>query len=308
MRVAFFGTPEFAIPSLAALIESHHKVAGVVSAADKPRGRGREVIPAPVARFALEEGIKVLKPFDLEDEEFLSDLKGWNADAFAVVAFRILPEEVFGMPKYGTINLHASLLPKYRGAAPIQWAIWSGEKETGLTTFQIQMKVDTGNILKQEKVAIGDEDDAGSLSIKLAESGAKLLVETLNGLESGTLMPRQQDDTGATRAPKIKKEHTVIDWKQPAERIHNQVRALSPSPGAMTQFQGKTLKIYRTKIAENTQGLKPEELLIDDGGIRAGTDSGELHIIELQLQDKKRMDAVTFLRGFRQRGSFQMGA
>jgi methionyl-tRNA formyltransferase len=308
MKVAFFGTPEFAIPSLAALIASHHKVAGVVSAPDKPRGRGREVIPAPVTQFADENGLNVLTPLELEDEEFLSDLKDWNADAFAIVAFRILPEEVFGIPKFGTINLHASLLPKYRGAAPIQWAIWNGEKETGLTTFQIQEQVDTGNILKQEKVEIGSEDDAGSLSSKLAKSGAKLLVETLNELESGKLMPRQQDDTGATRAPKIKKEHTVIDWKQPAERIHNQVRALAPSPGAMTQFQGKTLKIYRTTIAEKGQGLKPEELLIDDAGICAGTDSGELHIIELQLQDKKRMDAVTFLRGFRQRGSFRMGA
>lgn len=306
MKVAFFGTPEFSIPSLERFSKSRHQLVGVVTAPDRPRGRGKAVSPTPIAEAAQRLGLPILKPVDFDNSDFLEALRAWNADVFAVVAFRILPEAVFAMPKFGSINLHASLLPAYRGAAPIQWALWNGEKETGVTTFQIQQKVDSGNIYKQVRVEISDDDDAGSLGQKLAEAGARLLVETISELETGRLQARSQNTDFATRAPKITREHTIIDWKRPAGDIRNQIRALAPQPGASTSFDGHKIKIYRSEVNDNPIGLKPGELTINDQSITAGTGAGELRIMELQIEGKKRMNTTAFLRGFRPRGVFKL--
>ncbi len=305
VKIVFFGTPEFALPSLEILHRSRHRVAAVVTAPDKPRGRGKALLPTPVAVRAAQLNLPVLKPDKLKDRSFLQQLTAYGADLFVVVAFRILPAEVFDMPPMGSINLHASLLPRYRGAAPIQWAICKGEKETGLTTFRIQLQVDTGNILKQRRVEILSEDDAGSLSARLAEIGAQLLLETVDGLEAGTLQPVPQNPRGASVAPKITQEHRQIRWHRRAAEIHNQVRALSPQPGALTFLDDQMLKIYRTAVRDSSSGLAPGEARIDDRSITVGTGSGELAILELQLQGKKRMETSAFLRGFRLRGIFQ---
>jgi len=306
MRIVFFGTPEFALPSLQKLMNSKHEVVGCVTAPDKPRGRGRTVIETPVAKQAIASGLPVLKPENLKDNQFLANLESWQADIYTVVAFRILPEAVFEMPRFGAINLHGSLLPKYRGAAPIQWAIWNGDKQTGVTTFLIQKQVDTGNILKQAKVEILDEDDAGSLSDKLANVGAELLLETIDGLEAGTLAYVSQNSDLATKAPKITKEHCLIDWEKSAVNIHNQIRALSPIPGAFSLFEGVPLKFYRSEVIKEFDRLKPGEMSIADNEIVIGTRIDGLKILELQVQGKKRMDTLSFLRGFRPRGVFQL--
>jgi len=306
MLIAFFGTPEFALPSLEALCASGHRVVGVVSAPDKPTGRGMAVTAPPVAELAKKLNLPLLQPEKLSDPEFLSQLRSWNADAFAVVAFRILPEEVFTLPRFGAINLHAALLPAYRGAAPINWALWNGEKETGLTTFRIEKTVDTGNILKQVKVIIQGEDDAGSLSRRMAAAGAHLLVETLTELEAGKLQPQPQDHWRATPAPKITREHCLIDWTRTALQIHHQIRALSPEPAACTILQGQMLKIFRSAVDESGLELGAGAISIDDQSMIAGTGKGNLRILELQLQGKKRMETRAFLRGFRLRGTFRI--
>jgi len=306
MKVAFFGTPEFALAALKALHSSSHQLVGAVTAIDKPRGRGRNLVPTPVALEAEKLGLPVLKPVDLRHSDFLASLSAWGADVFAVVAFRILPEEVFSMPASGSINLHASLLPAYRGAAPIQWALWEGEKETGVTTFRIERAVDTGNILKQRRVEILDTDDAGSLAERLSFLGADLLVETMTELECGSLRSLPQDNSLATPAPKISKDHCRIDWSRSAQEIHNQVRALSPDPGAFTGFDDQIVKIFRTQVGADRGKINIAELHVDEQGMIAGTGRGDLHILELQAQGKKRMDVKTFLRGFRPRGVFNL--
>lgn len=305
MKIAFFGTPVFSIPSLRKLASSKHQVIGVVTAPDKPRGRGLEVIPSPISSEAEKLNLPVLKPINLEDIDFLDSLRNWQADLLAVVAFRILPVAIFSMAPRGAVNLHASLLPAYRGAAPIQRALWNGETVTGVTSFQIEQKVDTGNILKQRKVEIFKEDNAGSLSERLAEIGADLLLETVNDLESGCLTPIPQDPGLISRAPKISHEDCLINWKRKANEIHNQVRALSPEPGCTGSFDGNTIKIYKTQIQAGLKQLGAGELQIEDSSMTAGTVSGELDILELQLQGKKRMHISEFLRGFRLRGKFR---
>lgn len=306
MNIVFFGTPEFAVPSLEALVTSQHRVSAVVTAADKPRGRGRAVRSTPVAEASRRLGIPVLKPDNLEDDAFLAALRAFDADLFAVVAFRILPAVVYSMPPYGSVNLHASLLPRYRGAAPIQRALWNGETETGVTTFRIRQAVDTGNILKQRQVEILSEDDAGSLSDRLAVSGAELLLETINGLEAGTLTPIEQDASQASKAPKISRADCLIDWDRAAEDIRNQIRALSPRPGAMTFLNDQTLKIYKASLETASTDLHPGEMRILNHGIVIGTGKDNLTILELQLQGKKRMETTAFLRGFRPRGVLQL--
>ncbi|TKJ41773.1 methionyl-tRNA formyltransferase [candidate division LCP-89 bacterium B3_LCP] len=306
MKVAFFGTPDFAKPSLKTLAESEYEVVGVVTAPNKPRGRGRLPAPTAIAIEAEILSLPILKPISLKDRTFLDELRKWNADIFVVVAFRILPEEVFGMASGGSINLHASLLPAYRGAAPIQWALWNGETTTGLTTFQIEKKVDTGNILLQRQVQIGESDDAGSLSEKLSLQGASLLLETIDGLESGMIKPQRQDTSKATPAPKITDEHTKIDWNRSASEIRNQIRALSPKPGAFTRIDGQTLKIFRSEIIENKDKSAPGSLTISDDGIVANTGDNKLKLTDIQLQGKKRMETSAFLRGYRLRGTFKI--
>jgi methionyl-tRNA formyltransferase len=300
MKIVFMGTPEFAVPSLKILADSSHELVGVVTASDKPVGRGLKIQPTPIKKAALGLGIPILQPLDLKDPDFIKQLKSLNAHLFVVVAFRILPPEVFTLPPAGTINLHASLLPKYRGAAPINWAIINGGKETGLTTIFIQEKVDTGDIILQKKVAIGDEETAGELHDRLASLGAELLLETVNLIEEGKA-PRQFQTGEATKAPKLTKELGHIDWSQSARSIHNLVRGLSPYPGAYTYVHGKLIKIFRTRVVADSEVAEiPGEIIsieLRKGLIEVATGSGRLLILELQPEGKRRMTSEEYLRG-----------
>ncbi len=292
------GTPDFAIPSLKILIESKHKVIAVVTAADKQRGRGQKVSFTPVKEFAVKNNIHVLQPKKLKDNpQFVDDLKSFNADLFVVVAFRILPKEVFTIPPKGSFNLHASLLPKYRGAAPIQWALIKGEKETGLTTFKLEEKVDTGNIYLQEKVEIKPEDNFETLHDRLSELGSKVVLQTVEMIDSGKFQLQKQDDSLASPAPKITKEICEIDWNKSAEEIHNLIRGLSPVPGAFFIFNNKLIKIYKSEVVERND-LKSFEIIQTKTELIIGCGVNSLKILELQQEGKKRMGVEEFLRGF----------
>lgn len=300
MKIIFMGTPDFALPCLKTLLVSHHDVAAVVTVPDKPAGRGNKLRPSPVKLFALEHGIPVLQPEKFRDAEFLNSLRAFAADLFLVVAFRILPEEIFLMPPKGTVNLHASLLPAYRGAAPINWALINGEKETGVTTFFIEKKVDTGEILLQRKIEISPDMTAGELHDGLAAIGAKVLLETANGIESGSLHPIKQMGK-VTQAPKISKELCRIDWAKSAQEIHNLVRGLSPLPASFTFFNGLYLKILRTKSETIFAAGRPGEILDvrKNGPIDVQTGNGVLSLLQVQPQGKRLMSAGEFSRGYR---------
>ncbi|MDH7604211.1 MAG: methionyl-tRNA formyltransferase [Melioribacter sp.] len=297
MKIVFMGSPEFAIPSLEKLLNSNYSVELVVSAPDKERGRGKKILPTPVKEFALSKGLKVLTPLSLKEDSFIKQLKEINADLFVVVAFRILPREVFTIPSKGSFNLHASLLPKYRGAAPIQWALINGEKETGVTTFFLEESVDTGNIILQEKIKIEDEDNFGSLHDKLMNLGADVVLKTVELINSGNYQLIKQDDSLASPAPKITKELCRIDWSKSAREIHNLVRGLSPHPCAFFEHQGKIYKVYKTQIVENII-LEPSKILQTKKEIFIGTNNGTIQILELQAEGRKRMTAEEFLRGY----------
>src|SRR5687767_4304162 len=246
LSIIFMGTPEFAVPSLEILVESKFKVVAVITAPDKPQGRGQKLIPSPVKECAMKHGIPVLQPTNLKSPEFLEELKSYNANLQIVVAFRMLPEAVWNMPAIGTFNLHASLLPQYRGAAPINWAIINGEKETGLTTFFLKHEIDTGSIIFQEKEPIHNDDNVGTLYERLMIKGAQLVLKTTQAIASGNYpaIPQQQEDE-IKHAPKIFKETCEINWNQPNERVRNFVRGLSPYPAAWTRLQDKVFKIYK---------------------------------------------------------------
>lgn len=292
------GTPEFALPSLNRLLDAGHDVAAVVTVPDKPAGRGRHLRPSAVKECALMLNLPLLQPEELRAPDFIKDLRRLAADLFVVVAFRILPPEVFTLPGIGTINLHASLLPKYRGAAPINWAIINGEQETGATTFFIDEKVDTGQWLMQCRVPIGEEMSAGELHDLLAEEGGELLLRTVAGLEAGSLKPRPQEGE-ITRAPKLTREMALIDWRRPAREIHNLVRGLSPYPSAWTLWRGKTLKILKVRPGPAEAQEQPGTL-INAGGrgpLLAATGEGTLELVTLQPEGGKALTAADFLRG-----------
>ena len=298
MNIIFMGTPDFSIPSLKTLIESKHNVLAVVTAPDKQRGRGRKVSFTPVKVFAIKNNLPVLQPERLKNNlGFIEELKQYDADLFAVVAFRILPPDVFEIPKYGSFNLHASYLPKYRGAAPIQWALINGETETGLTTFKLAEKVDTGNIYLQMKIEIKPDDNLETLHDKLSAEGAKIVLDTVNLIESGDYVLHEQDNTLATPAPKITKEVAKIDWNNPAYQIHNLIRGLSPIPGAFFEYEGKLIKIYKTEIV-GREDLTPLEFDQTKKELIVGCGQKALRILELQQEGKKRMGIEEFLRGF----------
>ena len=298
MNIIFMGTPDFAIHSLQKLVESKHKITAVVTSPDKERGRGQKVSFTPVKEFALQNHIPVLQPEKLkQNPQLVSELKKYNADLFVVVAFKILPKEVFNIPSKGSFNLHASLLPKYRGAAPIQWALINGETETGLTTFKLAEKVDTGNIYLQHKLEIFPEDNFDSLHDRMSELGAKLVLETVNLIESGNFELKQQNDSLASPAQKITKEICLIDWKKSAIEIHNLVRGLSPNPAAFFIYSGKVLKVYKAKVVERNY-LKPFQIEQTKKELIIGCGKGALQILELQQEGRKRMSAEEFLRGF----------
>ena len=303
LKLIFLGTPDFAVASLDALLNANMNVVGVVTAPDKPAGRGLRLSESAVKKFAVEKGLHVLQPEKLKSPEFLDQLRSLNADLQVVVAFRMLPEVVWNMPRLGTINLHASLLPNYRGAAPINWAVMNGEKETGVTTFKLQHAIDTGNILMQEKIAIGDEETAGELHDRMMKIGADLLVKTVRGLEAGTLKEIPQSyisDEILPHAPKIFTETAMIDWSKSVNEIHNLIRGLSPYPGAFTDFNGKTMKIFRATKEQVRPTTKQGEHETDKKTyMKFAASDGYINVLEMQMEGKKRMFVADFLRGIK---------
>ena len=301
-RLVFMGTPEFAVASLRALLAANFNVVGVVTSPDKPAGRGYQLQESAVKKFAVEKGLSLLQPVKLKDPAFLEKLDEWKADLQIVVAFRMLPEIVWNRPRLGTINLHGSLLPQYRGAAPINWALINGEKTTGVTTFLLKQEIDTGDILLAREVTIEPKDDFGTLYSKLQEVGATLLVETIQQYTNGQLAPTPQaiEPTLIKHAPKISKETGIIDWNQPAQHILNLIRGLSPYPGATTIFQGKQLKIFAGTILPETPSIAAGNFDTDEKKyLRFACQDAWLYIEELQLEGKKRLPVATFLAGYR---------
>lgn len=302
MRIIFMGTPDFAVASLKALLDTGENVVAVVTAPDKPAGRGQKLQQSAVKRFALENGLPVLQPVKLKDPDFINELASYQADLQIVVAFRMLPESVWNMPPKGTVNVHASLLPQYRGAAPINHAIIQGEKESGVTTFLLQQEIDTGNILFSKKVPILDSDTAGMLHDKLMKAGAEVLLQTVQAIKTNNTQPIPQENLveGSLKmAPKIFKHDCEIDWNKSQDEVYNLIRGLSPYPTAFTYLNGKVLKIYETEKAAPLS-KKPGEFETDGKNYLAfATKDGSLRITSLQLEGKKKMDIQEFLRGYR---------
>jgi methionyl-tRNA formyltransferase len=299
LRIVFMGTPEFAVPCLEALVASGRQVVGVVTAEDKPQGRGQKAGVSAVKACAQKHGLKLLQPSKLKAPEFVEELKALQADLQIVVAFRMLPEIVWAMPRLGTFNLHASLLPKYRGAAPINWAIIHGEKETGVTTFFLQHEIDTGSVIFQETEPILETDDVGSLYERLMDRGARLVLKTVEAIENGTA-PRlpQMWDGSAPHAPKIFKETCKIDWSQPGEQIRDFVRGLSPYPAAWTELNAKPYKVYKVSVEKSSLRTRTGEIQSDAKSyLKVSCSDGWVNLEEFQPEGKKRMRVDEFLRG-----------
>lgn len=307
LRIVFMGTPDFAVASLEKIIAAGHNVVAVVTAPDRPAGRGQKLLFSAVKEAALKHSLPVLQPEKLKNENFIADLKKLNADLFVVVAFRMLPEVIWSMPPKGTINLHGSLLPQYRGAAPINWAVINGEKETGVTTFFISHEIDTGNILENRKVEITEKDDAGTVHDKLMEIGAQLLTETIGKIERNEIVGKPQENfigtTELKHAPKIFRETCHIDWNNTNENIFNLIRGLSPYPAAYADLfsEGKekvSIKIFETIKETNIKKREPGHIETDGKTyLRVFTKDGSLSITSLQYPGKKRMNIEDFLRG-----------
>ena len=306
MKVIFFGTPDFAVASLKEIHESKvHTVVGVVTAVDKPAGRGKKLRSSAVKNYAKEHELHLLQPENLKSNEFISHLQDLSADVYVVVAFRMMPRSVWSIPKYGTFNLHASLLPQYRGAAPINWVIINDEKETGVTTFLIDEKIDTGNVLLNEKIKIEEEDNAGSLHDKLMIIGKKLVIKTLNSIEEGDLNSIEQNikNLNLKTAPKLNKENTRINWKKGAKEINSLIKGLSPYPSAWCQIKLNdrllNLKIFRSEIGENLK-LGAGEVLMGKNELIVGSASGTLKLLDVQLEGKRRSTITDFVNGHKQ--------
>ncbi len=304
LRIVFMGTPEFAVASLKALVEKGYNIVGVITAPDKPAGRGMKLTESAVKQYAVEKGLRILQPEKLKNPEFIHELQSLQANLQIVVAFRMLPEIVWNMPNLGTINVHGSLLPQYRGAAPINWAVINGEKETGVTTFKLQHAIDTGNILLQEKLPIGENETAGEVHDRMKEIGAQLLIKTVEGLQKGIVQEKNQDDSAANielkHAPKIFTETSVINWNKSVDEVHNLIRGLSPYPGAITTLQGKMLKIYKSEKENVQHTLTPGEYETDGKTyLKFACANGFLFAKEVQLEGKKRIAIEDFLRGYR---------
>ncbi|MCL4127361.1 UNVERIFIED_CONTAM: hypothetical protein GTU68_041055 [Idotea baltica] len=299
MRIVFMGTPDFAVPTLKELVDNGYDVVGVITATDKERGRGKTVQPSPVKKYALENSLNVLQPKNLKAPDFQAELKALNADLQVVVAFRMLPASVFEMPPKGTINLHSSLLPEYRGAAPINWAVINGETETGLTTFFIEQKIDTGELLFQHKMEIGWDETAGELHDRMMNAGGKLVLKTVKAIEVGNYKTTPQPQAETKPAPKIFKEDCEIDWNNPTRNIFDFIRGLSPYPAAFTVLKGNRFKVFKSKMEMNNNTPEAGTLKTDNKTfIKVATQDGWLHLIDLQLAGKKRMRVEDLLRGF----------
>ena len=295
------GTPDFAVESLKALLHAGHTVVGVVTAPDKPAGRGQKLSESAVKQYAQEQGLPILQPLKLKDPEFIAQLSALKPDLQVVVAFRMLPETVWNLPPQGTVNVHGSLLPKYRGAAPINWAILNGEKETGVSTFKLKHEIDTGDILLQEKMPIGPNETAGELHDRMKVEGAQLLVKTLQELANGTLKASpQQLNSDTKHAPKLFKTDCEIDWNNTSEQIHNQIRGLSPYPTAFTVLGDKTLKIFSAEIEPGKPEIPAGTFSTDHKSyLKFAATDGYLSLKEVQLEGKKKMEIDEFLRGVR---------
>lgn len=299
MRIVFMGTPEFAVPSLEILMKNDFGIAAVITAPDKPAGRGLKVSESAVKKFALEHSLKILQPHKLKDAHFLDELKSLNPDLQVVVAFRMLPEEVWSLPPKGTINLHASLLPDYRGAAPINHAIINGETETGVTTFYIEKDIDTGKIIFQEKTEIGFEETAGELHDRMMAMGAELILKTVRAIEKGKAPAiRQAPSPSSKPAPKLTREGCKINWEQPAIKIFNLIRGLSPYPAAWTMLDGKVFKIYRAGKFFKAPDKPAGSFIFSGRDLRIAAQDGYIIPKEVQLEGKKRMMIDEFLRGY----------
>ena len=300
MKIVFMGTPQFAVTSLDTIFRSKHELLGVVTSTDKPAGRGNKIQQSAVKKYALENNITIYQPEKLKDESFIKNLEELNADLFVVVAFRMLPEIIWKIPKKGTINLHASILPNYRGAAPINWAIINGEKESGVTTFFINEKIDTGDVLQNEKISIVDGQTAGELHDKLMLVGSKLLIKTINTLEKGNYKTRKQKKTeNQSVAPKLRRDNTKIDWSKSAFSIRQLILGLNPYPGAWTIINKEekpyNFKIFNAKLSD--QKVSEKNILIDDNKLFVGTKTNALELIEVQMEGKKKMMVNEFLNG-----------
>lgn len=304
LRIVFMGTPEFAVASLDALVQAGANIVGVVTAPDKPAGRGMKLTESAVKKYAAERGLNILQPEKLRDPQFIEALRALEADIQIVVAFRMLPEIVWDMPPMGTLNLHGSLLPQYRGAAPINWAVINGEQYTGVTTFQLQHAIDTGNILLQEKFAIGETDTAGDVHDTMKSIGAEVLVRTVQQLAEGSIRPVPQTEAAEgielKHAPKLFTETQKINWALPVDQVYNLIRGLAPYPTAFTYLQDKTLKIFQARKEHEAPSLEPGSVLTDHKTfLKFAAKDGYIHVLELQLEGKKRMTVEDFLRGFR---------
>lgn len=297
MKIVFMGTPEFAVPSLAALIETGHEVAAVFTRADKPVGRKQVMTAPPVKILAQEKGIPVFQPNTLRGAETEENIARIRPDAIVVAAYgRILPQNILNLPRFGCVNVHGSLLPKYRGAAPIQQAVLDGEPVTGVTTMQMAEGIDTGDILLSERTQIGPEETSGELTVRLAGIGARLLIRTLSGIEQGTVVPIPQNDAASSYASMLTKERSPINWSHTADRIHDQVRGLSPWPGAATVFEGKKLKVRRTRRAGTGTGVPGQ--ILPGGELKVVCGEGTvLELLEVQPEGGKKMSGPDFLRG-----------
>ena len=308
LRIVFMGTPDFAVESLKALVENDYNIVGVITAPDKPAGRGYKFQPSAVKEYALSKGLHILQPEKLKNEVFLSELKRLDADIQVVVAFRMLPEVVWNMPPKGTFNLHASLLPQYRGAAPINWAIINGEKETGVTTFFLKHEIDTGEIIFQERIAVEESDNAETVHDKLMVLGAQLVLKTIDAVINDDIKSRPQssfiqNESELKPAPKIFKETCEIDWNKPAREVHNFVRGLSPYPAAWTEFEvnGEKLnfKIFETKVIIESHSFSAGKIITDNKTtLQVSVQDGFIEILDIQLSGKKRMKVKDFLNGF----------
>jgi methionyl-tRNA formyltransferase len=311
LKIVFMGTPEFAVASLDILIQNKYDVVGVVTVPDKPAGRGQQIQQSAVKKYAQEKGLKILQPEKLKDESFINELKELKADLQIVVAFRMLPEVVWNMPPLGTYNLHGSLLPKYRGAAPINWAIINGETESGVTSFKLKHDIDTGNIMFQTKVPISKTTTAGELHDALMQVGAELVLKTVKAIESGNYELKPQDNLQSIHAPKLFKENCEIEWNNSCEKIYNLIRGLSPYPAAFTEFIDKNnqtvaIKIFNSEIEEVDHSYTMGSVVSDGKTfLKAACNNGFIHIKELQMAGKKRMLIEEFLRGFKMDSGFR---
>ncbi len=303
LRIVFFGTPDFAVGCLKGLVDAGANIVAVVTMPDKPAGRGQQLQASAVKQYAIQKGLPVLQPEKMKAPEFLESLRSFQADLQVVVAFRMMPEVVWNMPPMGTINVHGSLLPQYRGAAPINWAIINGESETGVTTFKLKHEIDTGDILLKQEVPILGNDDAGTIHDKLMNAGAELLVRTVKGIADGSLKEVPQSSipvTGLKHAPKIFKEDLKIDWNKSVTEINNFIRGVSPYPAAFTMLGGKQIKVYKVHFLSEAHSQTSGNHETDNNTyLRFAAKDGLVYIDELQMEGKKRMNIVDFLRGYR---------